>query len=158
MRGSGRLVVAVSGTPGTGKSPFARALADRLSARLIDLNALIEAKKIFRLDSQGTKVANLSRMREEFVRVLKGSEGPVVVEGLLAHLLPKKELSHVIVLRANPKVLERRLRARGYSDVKTRENVEAEALDIILWEAVRELGVEKVYEIEMTRLKAGGAV
>ena len=153
-----RLVVAVSGTPGTGKSVFARALADELDAQLIDLNALIEDKKIYTLDEYGTKVANLRRMREEFTSVLKGSRGSVVVEGLLAHLLPKRDLSHVIVLRSEPEVLERRLRARGYSKAKTRENVEAEALDIILWEAVQGHGIGKVYEIDATRLKPKAAV
>lgn len=153
-----RLVIAVSGTPGTGKSVFARALADELDAKLIDLNALIEEKKIFRLDSEGTKVANMRRMREEFLKVLKGLKGPVVVEGLLSHLLPTRSLSHVVVLRTDPEVLKRRLGARGYSEKKTRENVEAEALDIILWEAVQQHGMEKVYEIEMTKLKPKDAV
>ncbi|MCK4405797.1 MAG: AAA family ATPase, partial [Hadesarchaea archaeon] len=44
-----RLVIAVSGTPGTGKSIFARALAKKLNAKVIDLNALIRRKKIYRL-------------------------------------------------------------------------------------------------------------
>ena len=153
-----RLVVAVSGTPGTGKSVFARTLTNELNARLIDLSALIEEKGIYKLDADGTKVANLRRMREEFTSVIKGSSGSVVVEGLLAHLLPKRDLSHVIVLRSKPGVLERRLRARGYSKAKTRENVEAEALDIILWEAVQGHGISKVYEIDTTGLRPKAAV
>lgn len=153
-----RLVIAVSGTPGTGKSIFARALAKRLNAQVIDLNALIRRKKIYRLDVDGTKVANLPKMRKEFVRAIHASRSPIVVEGLLAHLLPKKHLTHIIVLRTRPRVLERRLRARGYSKAKIRDNIESEALSIILWEAVQAHGMGKVYEIDMTKLRPDAAV
>jgi len=153
-----RLVIAVSGTPGTGKSVFARALARKLDARLVDLNALIKRKKLFKLDVDGTRIANLRGMRVEFARIMKRSSDSIVVEGLLAHLLPTKYLTHVVVLRTRPKVLEKRLRARKYSWAKLRDNLEAEALSIILWEAVQEHGAEKVYEIDMTGMKVTTAV
>lgn len=150
-------MIAVTGTPGTGKSVFARALAKRLGVPLVDLNALIAEKKIYKLDSERTKIADLSEMRREFVRAIKDTES-VVVEGLLAYLLPKKLLTHVVVLRTEPKILKRRLRARKFSEAKTRENVEAEALDIILWEVVDVHGTSNVYEINTTRLKPDDAV
>jgi len=153
-----RLVIAVSGTPGTGKSIFARALAKKLNARVIDLNALIRRKKIYRLDVNGTKIANLPKMRKEFIHTIHASHSPIVVEGLLAHLLPKKCLTHVIILRTRPRVIERRLRARKYSKAKIRDNIESEALSIILWEAVQAHGMGKVYEINMTKLRPDAAV
>ena len=153
-----RLIIAVSGTPGTGKSIFARALAKKLDARLIGLNALIKRKKLFKLDADGTRIANMRGTRAEFARIVRGSSDSIVVEGLLAHLLPAKYLTHVIVLRTIPKVLEKRLRARKYSGTKLRDNLEAEALSIILWEAVQEHGVEKVYEINMTKMGITAAV
>ena len=153
-----RMVIAVSGTPGTGKSIFAKSLAKKLDAQVIDLNAMIKKKRIYRLDVDGTKIANLPKMRKEFVRAVRASRSPIVVEGLLAHLLPKKHLTHVVVLRTRPRILERRLRTRKYSKTKTRENVEAEALDVILWEAVKIHGINRVYEIDTTRLKPGAAV
>jgi adenylate kinase len=151
-------VIAVSGTPGTGKSDFAGALAKRLEASVIELNSLITEKKIYRLDSNGTKVANIPKMKKEFACAIKNSSGPIVVEGLLAHLLPKKLITNVVVLRTRPKVLEKRLRARGYPDAKIRENIESEALDIILWEAVNAHGIDKVYEIDTTKMKPDAAV
>lgn len=150
-------MIAVSGTPGTGKSVFARALAKRLGSRIVDLGALIAENKIFTTDANGTKIVNLSKMKRVFARAIKGFCGPIIVEGLLAHLLQKELISHVVVLRTRPKVLERRLRARGYPKEKTRQNIEAEALDIILWEAVNAHGIGKVYEIDTTRLRPGAA-
>jgi adenylate kinase len=153
-----RLIIAVSGTPGTGKSAFARALARKLDALLVDLNALIKEKRLFKLDVDGTRIADLRGMRAEFARIVRGSSGPIVVEGLLAHLLPTKYLTNIIILRTRPKVLEKRLRARKYSGAKLRDNLEAEALSIILWEAVHEHGAAKVYEIDTTRANVTAAV
>jgi adenylate kinase len=151
-------VIAVTGTPGTGKTVFARMLAKSLGAELIDLNKLIVKKKIYRLDKKGTKVARLGEMGREFTRVLRSSKGDAVVEGLLAHLLPKRLLTHVVVLRTRPEVLERRLKARGYGGKKLRDNLESEALDVILWEAVKTHGIRKVYEIDATRMKSKALV
>lgn len=145
-----RLVVAVTGTPGTGKSRFSSELSRRLGARLVRLNELVEEKGAYLLDEGGEKVVKMREMVEAFREILREEEGPVVVEGHLSHLLPTRCLSHVVVLRTRPRVLERRLRRRGYPQEKVRDNVEAEALDLILWEAVRRHG-KKVYEIDTTR-------
>ncbi|MGC8816530.1 MAG: adenylate kinase family protein [Candidatus Hadarchaeum sp.] len=153
-----RLVIAVSGTPGTGKSTFSRILAERLRARLLRLNDLIEEHKIYSLDPDGTKSVDIPRLRRCFVKKLRELQGMVVVEGLLAHLLPKKVVDHVVVLRTRPKVLELRLRERKYPEKKIKENVDAEALDIILWEAVESHGIDKVHEIDTTDLTPEEAV
>lgn len=151
-------MIAVSGTPGTGKSIFAKILAKRLKARLVELNALIFKGKFYTLSADGTRVVDVLKMRKAFTRELPDYRGSVVVEGLLAHLLPKSSITHVVVLRTRPKVLEHRLRRRGYVQSKIRDNVESEALDIILWEAVEAHGVGRVYEIDTTGLKPAVAV
>jgi adenylate kinase len=59
--------------------------------------------------------------------------GKVLFEGHLAHLLP---VDVAWVVRCDPDALRPRLESRGYAASKVRENLEAEALDIILAEAV----------------------
>ena len=151
-------IIAVSGTPGTGKTEFAKKLAERIDAKLIDLNALIERRNIYELNGEGTRVVDPEVLGREFLRAIKGIPGPLVVEGLLAHLLPRGRISHVVVLRTRPKILEKRLRGRGYSGKKLRDNLEAEALDIILWEAVHVHGKNRVYEVDTTGLTSEEAV
>ena len=150
MRGA---VIAISGTPGTGKSAVAEVLAKKLGASLIRLNDLVEKTGIYEVDADGTKAVRVEDLRRAFRREIAGISGPVVVEGHMSHLLPKGALTHVVVLRTHPRVIMRRLKARGYNEKKITENAEAEALDIILWEAVKEHGIERVFEIDTTGRK-----
>lgn len=78
-------------------------------------------------------------------------EGDAFIDGHLSHRLP---VAMVIVLRCNPKVLAERLGPRSYPPEKLRENLEAEAVDVILIEATESLGKDKVYEIDTTYMSA----
>jgi adenylate kinase len=55
-------------------------------------------------------------------------------------------------LRCSPKVLSRRLAGRGYSERKLRDNIETEAIDLVLMEAMA--ACPRTYEINATRKKA----
>jgi adenylate kinase len=52
----------------------------------------------------------------------------------------------IIVLRAKPSIIEKRLKKRGYSERKIRENMEAEGVDVISIES-KEAGKE-AFEID----------
>ncbi|MEM3037855.1 MAG: adenylate kinase family protein [Thermoplasmata archaeon] len=137
-------LIAVSGTPGTGKS---LACSYIRNPPVIDLNRLIKknAKK-FALDSDRESIevspAELKRLVPDF-------KGKIIVEGHLSHLLnPEK----TIVLRCSPRELGKRLRRRGWSESKIRENQEAEAVDVILIEALAG-GKSGVFEIDTTNMK-----
>ena len=78
------------------------------------------------------------------------SEGTVVFDSHLSHFMD----SHgIIVFRCAPDVLAERLRARGYSEAKVRENVQAEVMDVILCEATD--SDIPVYEIDCTSCSVG---
>jgi adenylate kinase len=57
----------------------------------------------------------------------------VVVEGHFAH---EMDVDGIVLLRCDPLVLVERLRARGWKEEKVRENVEAEALDVLAAEVL----------------------
>ena len=144
------MIIAITGTPGTGKTSVCK-----VSGRYyMDLNAVIEQQGFYTgLDPQrGSLIADLDKLQEYLRHVEKQV---LVIEGHLAHLL-KPEVA--IVLRANPDVLARRLTQKGFPPQKIQENVEAEALDIILAEAVEFCDI--VYEIDTSgeRVEAVAAV
>lgn len=144
-------IIAVSGTPGTGKSTFARKLSETLDYKLVDLNDVIEDKGIYELDPDGTKAVDPKQLSETFKDILSKEEDGIVIDGLLSHLLSPENVSDIVILRTDPKILEERLMEREYSEKKVHENVEAEALGVILEEAVEKHGVEKVHEIDTTK-------
>lgn len=134
--------VAVTGTPGTGKTSATDLLETDLD--VLHLNDLIDREGLYtEVDEvRDSKVADLEAVRDW----LEGRDG-VLVESHLAHLL---DVDRVVVLRCAPEELERRLTERGEPAEKASENAESEALDVILSEAVSVHGEQHVYEIDTT--------
>jgi adenylate kinase len=134
--------VALTGTPGTGKSTIAE-LVDA-GFKLVHVNELIkEGYNLGMDDERNCLIADLPKL-SKYVKAIKGD---VILEGHTSHLLP---VDIIIVLRASPSALRERLKSRGWSDAKVKENIEAEALDIILVEAIETN--KKVYEIDTTNM------
>ena len=119
--------IAVTGTPGTGKTTVARHLADELDAEYFDVTGAVrEGASAGYDDERGVPVADVDALREV-------APEDAILDGHIAHLL---EPDAVVVLRCRPDVLRSRLEERGWSDEKINENVESETLDIVLAEAV----------------------
>jgi adenylate kinase len=143
--------IAVTGTPGTGKTTATDLLGedptDECEASVIHLNDVIREESLYtdtdtERDSLITDFDSVADWLDE-----NDNEGVTIVESHLAHHF---DAERVVVLRCHPEKLEERLRERGESDAKVSENAEAEALDVILTEAVDRHGEESVYEIDTT--------
>ncbi len=122
--------LALTGTPGTGKSSVARALARR--HRVVEVGDLARSLGAGRGRGRSVEV-DLPLLRRRLLR--PGAWGDIeVVVGHLAHLLPVRR---VVVLRCHPRELERRLvRRRRGSAASRKENFAAEATDVVLLEAI----------------------
>ncbi len=134
--------VAVTGTPGTGKTTATERLATDLE--VIHLNDVVREQGLTqgRDEQRDTLVADLDAVASW----LDGRED-VLFESHLAHNFAA---DRVVVLRCHPEHIEDRLEARGEPPSTVAENAESEALDVILSEAVAEHGEESVYEIDTT--------
>ena len=140
------MIIALTGTPGTGKTSVCALLGQQY--RIIDLNALIKEDGLHTGEDEqrGSLVADMDALQARVDELVKDMTATVIIEGHLSHLLIG--IDAVIVLRTRPGVLAQRLENRGYQPNKVQENMEAEALDVILVEAVE--WHEKVYEAETT--------
>ncbi len=124
--------VALTGTPGVGKTSVA-AVAASNGWRVVDIKAWAKQQGaiVGRDEHDQADVIDVERLAGAVLPDVDGHN--VVYEGHLSHLLP---LDAAWVLRCDPRVLAGRLTARGYSRAKVAENLEAEALDIVLQEAL----------------------
>ncbi|MBC7110294.1 MAG: adenylate kinase family protein [Archaeoglobi archaeon] len=137
-------MIGITGTPGTGKTTAAEILRKK-GWRILNLNEYIKERGLFEEfdELRGSWIVDEERLREHFLNAENRED--LIVEGHLSHFLPCEK---VIVLRTHPKELERRLRKKGYDERKIKENVEAEALDVILIEALE--NCSEVHEIDTT--------
>jgi adenylate kinase len=142
--------IIITGTPGTGKTSVSKIVSEKLESELISVNELVDQKHIYTgiNKEKEYKEVDLNHLSREIQSVIQNSPKNVIVEGHLAHYIEKDEfVDLVIVLRARPDILRKRLNKRAWSDSKVQENLEAEALDICTFEAVTNFG-EKVNEID----------
>ena len=132
------MLVAITGTPGTGKTTLFHLLLESMGKRGyqvmgLDLNNFLREHCLLtsRDEKRGSFDVHLTKMREIFRKEFLEEEkeaGIILVEGHLSHYL-NPELC--LLLRCAPFELKRRLKKRGYIKEKIRENMEAEALNII---------------------------
>lgn len=141
----------ISGTPCTGKTTVSELLASRLNCKLIKINDLaIENDFVLGIDDdKGYKVIDIDALDEKVLEIIESSDELLVFEGHLSHLCHGAD--KVIILRVRPEILEKRLKARDYSESKIRENLEAEAMGVCSAEAYEIYG-ENVSEIDVSDL------
>ncbi|MBS7612001.1 adenylate kinase family protein [Candidatus Bathyarchaeota archaeon] len=141
--------IVVTGTPGTGKTVFSEALAGEIGFMHLDVGrfCLDRGLTLGFDDEKQTYIVDMVRLRRA-IRSLKDED--VILDGHIAHLIaPSKYVKIAFVLRCHPRVLRRRLEAKGYPPGKVYENVMAEILDSCLIEA-SEIYKGKLYELDST--------
>lgn len=136
------MIIAVTGTPGVGKTTVSKLLAEKLGYEYVNLRDYALEKGIGEMKGDELEV-EVDELAYNFEKDFKGKN--VVVDGHLSHFL---NADLVIVLRANPKLIAERLKERGYGREKLGENVEAELVDVILVEVLEEN--ENVIEVDTT--------
>lgn len=141
-------MIALTGTPGTGKSSVSKLL--RKKYKVLALGRIITKYKLYsRYDKKReTYVASLGKIAE-FLRKHAMDKPDLIIDSHLAHLLPKNMIDLVIVLRCEPNMLEKRLKKKGWKKEKVQENKEAELIGVISFEARQKH--KKVYEIDTSK-------
>jgi adenylate kinase len=138
------MLIGITGTPGTGKTSVTKLLEKERFYQVIHLNELIKDEKLYsEVDSErDCVVADMDRVYDRVLELHDRSYPVTIVDSHLSHHIA----DIVIVLRTDPAILRGRLEKRNYSEEKVKENLEAEALDIILAESVE--WCEKVFELD----------
>jgi len=136
------VLIALTGTPGTGKTSVGEVLEARGYA-VLDLDRMAREYGLIRGRDEARQAdeVDVDALRER-IRV------PAKLAFLKSHYSHLMDVNVAIVLRCRPSVLRDRLRARQWSEEKILENVEAEAIDVITQEATQRIPF--VYEVDTT--------
>lgn len=133
-------IIAVTGTPGTGKTTYALKLSQELNAQYIDVNRIIEE---YNLEEEydtkkDCKIIDEDKLVQVLISLVQNArdEGKsLIIDSHLSHEIPPMHIDRCIVLRTPIERLRPRLEERKYSKEKIQENIEAEIFEIILNEA-----------------------
>lgn len=124
--------ISICGTPGVGKSTVCSCLSER-GFRVVQAKDILKGHLGGSIEYRdGEMLVDLDEAEKALSTFSDDGEGDLVIDGHLSYLA---DWDLCIVLRAHPAIVEERLRERGYSRAKTRENVEAEAVSAVLIEA-----------------------
>lgn len=138
------MLVAVTGTPGVGKSSACEVLT-RKGHRVLDLNKVAAENGLVlgRDEERDAAIIDTDKLNEYVLSM----QGDYFLDSHLSHHL---DVDVAVVLRCNPAILRERLRGLGWSEAKVAENVEAEAIDVILVESLD--SGRKTFEIDTTEM------
>ena len=136
--------IAISGTPATGKTEVAKALAKRLKWRFVELNKLAEDRGLYSGydEKRKCKLVDIKTLVYEVDKI----HGDLIIESHYAHDIP---CDVIIILRTNPAELRKRMNAKGWSKEKVEENLEAEIMGVCREEA-KDSG-KPVFEFDTTK-------
>jgi|APHM01.1.fsa_nt_gi Predicted nucleotide kinase (related to CMP and AMP kinases) len=134
--------VAVTGTPGVGKTTAVNQLATELS--VVHLNELVREAGLT-AGHDGDRDSAV--VDDDAVADRLADRTDLLFESHLAHRYPA---DRIVVLRCHPATLEDRLLSRGMAPASAAENAESEALDLVLAAAVDRHGRDAIYEIDTT--------
>jgi adenylate kinase len=140
-------VIAITGTPATGKTTVAKIVGKELKWKVLELNALAHERKLY---------VGYDKVRESHEVDIKAVKEAVanieclnmIIESHYAHDM---KCDMIIVLRANPAELRKRGLEKGWKKEKIEENVLAEIMEVCKHEAL-EAG-HAVFEVDTTGKK-----
>lgn len=147
-------VICITGSPATGKKGIGMKVAHLLGCEhmsLLDLAGRLDA--ILTYDEQSHEyVLDVDKLSLSLRSHALPPDLCVISGTLIPYVVPPDLTDLVVVLRASPKVLYERYIVRGYDRRKISENLIAEALGVVLDEAMRRYGEDHVHEIDVTDL------
>ncbi|MFH0970662.1 MAG: AAA family ATPase [Candidatus Diapherotrites archaeon] len=116
------IVIGITGTPGTGKTYWAKVIQPILTANIVSDNDVARRSGAGSYDSSSNEVeVDITALRKILIRKIKNTHHSLIIEG---HLLCEMSLplNGLIILTCPVPILQKRLRKRKYSDVKILDN------------------------------------
>lgn len=127
--------ILITGTPGTGKTSTASALAAATGLVHVNVGEIVREKELHDgYDEEFESfVINEDKVCDELEEQMTG--GGVIVDSHSCDMFPERWFDLVVVLQTDNSILYDRLAARGYTGRKLEENMECEIMQVLAEEA-----------------------
>ncbi|MEM1988692.1 MAG: AAA family ATPase [Candidatus Woesearchaeota archaeon] len=136
-------VIAITGTPGTGKTTLAKKLYEKLSKKvkvklMLQDELLEKTESVLYYDKKyDSNIVDVYIMRKNFSKYIKSKElantDIILVD---SHLSYELNPDLVIVTKCDLKELRMRLEKRGYNEEKIKDNLQAEIFDVCMQDSL----------------------
>ncbi len=148
------MIIAITGTPCTGKTKVSSELAKilrvklKMKSRVLHLNDIVLENKLWSSTDEKRKSKNVD-MKKLGAYVSKQTKinDNLIIESHLAHYF---KADAVFILRTQIDELRKRMKRRKWSEAKIEENLNVERLNALLGEAWDIHGRKKCFEIDTT--------
>jgi adenylate kinase len=154
--------ILITGTPGVGKTSLAMLLTDNLNEKLsntnkrytyINIGKLITDKKLYTDWNKDFDVPEFDedKVLDEIEPMIKS--GGLILDFHSAFFFPDEWIQFVVLLRCDNTILYDRLKSRGYSDKKIKENIECEIMEVTSEDVKENFSQEKIIEIKSEKIE-----
>jgi adenylate kinase len=148
------LKVVITGTPGVGKHTIAESLSIVMgNIPILDINGIILSENLLTTSSSENdkdKEVDIQKSYEFLTLLLSKDEfqNSIIVGHLAPYVINPQLVDFVVILRRSPYELKKIYQERCYSDSKTRDNINAEILGILSYDASKNFEFSKLSEWE----------
>ncbi|HKR74811.1 MAG TPA: AAA family ATPase [Candidatus Nitrosocosmicus sp.] len=146
--------VVITGTPGVGKHTIAESLSTAMGKiPILDINGVILSENLLTNYSENDKNDNEVDIQKSsaFLTFLLSEnkfQNSIIVGHLAPYIINSNLVDFVVVLRRSPYELKKIYQERRYSESKTRDNINAEILGILSYDAFKNFEFSKLSELE----------
>jgi len=134
--------IIITGSVGSGKTTLAKKLAEKKGCAYFDISQCIKDNKLYSAYDKKNKcyVVDTKELNKFIIKIIRKCKESkmlkcLVIDSHLSHYLPKKYVDLCIITKCSIETLNKRLKKRGYSKQKIKDNVECEIFDVCLEEA-----------------------
>jgi len=140
--------ILVTGTPGAGKTHFAKAIATNFDLNFLEISRIVQEHGFTEGfdDNLDCPILDEDKLLDYLEPVM--AEGGQVAEYHSSEFFPERWFQAVYVVRCDSNILFKRLEERGYNAKKIQNNVEYEIFQMGLDEAKSSYKPEIVFEVK----------
>lgn len=138
------MIIAISGSVGSGKTTLAKRFAERLDYTVVHLNDWAKEfhlRAVEELETFDFDIAQLLVKVENYIEKNKGKN--LIFEGHFAHFINPEYIDYLFIINRDLKELKQEYKIREYNEQKVKDNLEVESFNLCFYE-----GIEEGYEEE----------